>query len=238
MAYTQRMNQRDASYILGLWGEDGEAVPELINHLLTEGDHREAKGVLRAASAEELVQISMDQFKTFTTITALHLSVTAFQAFINRFRSGVVDSSLPHEPPVDNSHPEHDQRDSRQDRLRSRESRPPPARETRYGTIESFPRRRHVPPTQDTHTDHRAEQCETLYNNRKNQVKADDLKYDGTTPVTTYVKRLEFLATQYGDGAILQVLPLAMRGDASDWLNSLSSETFTLMNSDLVEWQY
>jgi hypothetical protein len=68
------------------------------------------------------------------------------------------------------------------------------------------------------------------------RVRAKDLEYDGISPVTSYINRIQYMATTYDDSAVLSQLPMAMIGDARVWFDSLSLATKDRMNQSLVEW--
>jgi hypothetical protein len=46
------------------------------------------------------------------------------------------------------------------------------------------------------------------------RLKADDLKYDGTTQVTSYINRLEYIVGLYSEKQVLSLLPRAIKGVA------------------------
>jgi hypothetical protein len=54
-----------------------------------------------------------------------------------------------------------------------------------------------------------------------------------TSPITSYINRLTYLADTYSEAAVLAVLPLAMTGDAQVWFDSLSNHTRKNMNRSL-----
>lgn len=70
------------------------------------------------------------------------------------------------------------------------------------------------------------------------RLQPEDVKYDGlpTYPVTSYIRRLLYLSETYGEGAVLAVLLLGMKGDAQVWIDSLSADTLSLMNRSLAQW--
>ena len=68
------------------------------------------------------------------------------------------------------------------------------------------------------------------------KVKASDLEYDGKTSVINYVNRLEYMASTYGDSAILPLLPSAMKGAARTWFDSMFLSVRMDMNQSLVLW--
>jgi hypothetical protein len=54
--------------------------------------------------------------------------------------------------------------------------------------------------------------------------------------VTSYINRLQYLAQSFSDEAVLEELPVALKGDARDWFDSLFPETKFRMNESLDEW--
>ena len=68
------------------------------------------------------------------------------------------------------------------------------------------------------------------------RLKADDLKYDGTTQVTSYINRLECMVELYGEKQVLSLLPRAMKGAAQQWFDSLFASTRLAMNDSIDAW--
>lgn len=188
--YTRKQNQQDASYIARLWGNDGSMVPAQIKDVLTGGDFREAHGILRTLTTEELRTALISSMQTFGPISAPHLTTASFAQFITRFRTGVVDN---------------DAEAAAAAATEARRSREDPSDE---------------------------------YNHRYARVRltAEDLKYGGETAVTTYINRLEFFCRQYGNPAVLRLLPLAMKKDAAEWMVGLAPDIFECMSNDIDEW--
>ena len=71
---------------------------------------------------------------------------------------------------------------------------------------------------------------------RRKLLRARDLEYDGTSLVTSYINRLKWLAESYSDDAVLDELPVALKGDAREWFDSLFPDTKFRMNESLDEW--
>jgi len=69
-----------------------------------------------------------------------------------------------------------------------------------------------------------------------NKLKQRDLEYDGTTPVTSYINRLSYMAQTYGEEAVLGLLPTAMQGNAKIWFDSIFPATRMQMNSSFDMW--
>src|SRR5690606_19859272 len=62
------------------------------------------------------------------------------------------------------------------------------------------------------------------------------IRFDGTTPVTTYITRLQAMQRRYSTDKVLSNLPLAMEGDAGDWMDSLPAKLLEDMDSSLEVW--
>jgi hypothetical protein len=77
------------------------------------------------------------------------------------------------------------------------------------------------------------EQSGTHYTDK---LKADDLQYNGTTQVISYINRLECIAELYGEKAILSLLPRAIKGAAQLWFDSLFATTRLAINNSLEMW--
>ncbi|TAQ88263.1 hypothetical protein B7494_g3406 [Chlorociboria aeruginascens] len=69
------------------------------------------------------------------------------------------------------------------------------------------------------------------------KLRPQEFAYDGTTLITSYINRFEYLAETYGEASVLAVLPIAMAGDALNWFDSLDHVTRRAMNVSLDEWK-
>lgn len=72
---------------------------------------------------------------------------------------------------------------------------------------------------------------------RQEMLGPKDLEYDGTTPVSSYLNRLDFMAGTYGSEAVLAKLPKAMINDARVWFDSVSVTVKNKMNHSLDLWK-
>lgn len=62
------------------------------------------------------------------------------------------------------------------------------------------------------------------------------IRYDGTTPLTTYITRVRTMARRFNDQLVLDNLPLAMEGLAARWLDSLPEALISMIDHDLELW--
>jgi hypothetical protein len=62
------------------------------------------------------------------------------------------------------------------------------------------------------------------------------IRLDGSTPVVTYITRLQAMARRYTEATVLANLPLAMEGDASTWTEGLPHALLWRMDGSLEEW--
>ncbi|KAH8812984.1 hypothetical protein F5884DRAFT_786887 [Xylogone sp. PMI_703] len=67
-------------------------------------------------------------------------------------------------------------------------------------------------------------------------IEAENLKYDGTTSVTSYISRLQFLSRRFGEENVLGKLDTAMEGVAQAWFDSLSLQDKLDMSESLNDW--
>lgn len=101
----------------------------------------------------------------------------------------------------------------------------------------SFPRRGGYTSRLDPARDDRAPR-----EDRGPRMRAQDFMPDGFDPgkegmsVEFLINRINALAPQYGEQAIVNILPLVMRGRALDWYNSLNHHVQAVMASDLEFW--
>lgn len=68
------------------------------------------------------------------------------------------------------------------------------------------------------------------------KLKAQDIEYDGFGIVTFYINRLDYMAQTYGEDTVLSVLPIAMKGEARTWFDSVLLGTRMAMNQSLDLW--
>ncbi|OBT47114.1 hypothetical protein VE00_03059 [Pseudogymnoascus sp. WSF 3629] len=62
------------------------------------------------------------------------------------------------------------------------------------------------------------------------------ISFNGSLPVTTYISRLRRMARCYSKKAVLTNLPLAMEGDAGEWMDGLPQSLLEDMDDSLDMW--
>lgn len=70
----------------------------------------------------------------------------------------------------------------------------------------------------------------------RERLESEDLKYDGTTSVQSYINRLKYLEVIYEEEEVLRRLDTAMTGAARVWFDGLDSSIRNRMGCDLQEW--
>ncbi|KAL2060380.1 hypothetical protein VTL71DRAFT_9775 [Oculimacula yallundae] len=77
------------------------------------------------------------------------------------------------------------------------------------------------------------------FSSNRRRLRAQDVRNFNRTnmPVTSYVAILNMLVTNYGEEAVLEVLPLCMKDEAAIWLGTLSPEVMSLMTQSIEEWK-
>ena len=86
--YSSSHFKRDAMYILDLWGEDGTSLPNDIAGHLAEGDFRAAEVASWLMSMNDIDVTTRYSKSYYDDRGRPETSITAFQSFIQRFRSG------------------------------------------------------------------------------------------------------------------------------------------------------
>ena len=214
---------RDAAILVETWEAEGGHAPRTVAHLLRDIDYAAAKAALSM-----LPRRRRNQFQTVAQQQVYGAYSPAkfpdlFHRIIERFHQGPPDydddanegRELPSRPPPLNRTPEIPRAFS------------PPGH---CGYTSRGDQDRPRPSTRDR---------EQGFNYAAAGLKAFQprhISFNGSLPVTTYISRLRRMARCYSEKAVLTNLPLAMEGDAGEWMDGLPQSLLEDMDDSLDMW--
>ena len=209
---------RDAAILVETWDAAGGSAPSSVSNLFRATDYAAAKAALQMlprrardrflATAQQQVEGAYGPAK-FPDL---------FRRMLDRFRQGPPDTDDDEDehprPPPSNRTPEIPRTFS------------PPGHQgyTAQGNRES---RSSAPPRHQS-TDHAAAGLKAF--------QPKHISFNGTLPVTTYINRLRRMARCYSEKAVLTNLPLAMEGEAGEWMDGLPESLLQDMDDSLETW--